>query len=90
MKGNVEMLKWMKENGCPWDEEVTATAAVNGNVEFLKWAVENGCPYNEYRALWDAPEHVVVWARENGLTSWITFCIRFLKFTGLKERCLVQ
>jgi len=88
--GDVEALKYLKENGCPWGEWVTETAAFYGNVEFLKWAVENGCPYNAYRALLNAPHHVVVWARENGMTSaWTSLCIRFLKFTGL-DLCSIQ
>jgi hypothetical protein len=40
------MLKWAKENNCPWNIEVAKIAASNGNLEILKWIHENGCPWN--------------------------------------------
>ena len=41
------MLKWARENGCPWDWETCASAAERGHLEVLKWARENGCPWDE-------------------------------------------
>ena len=41
------MLKWARENGCPWDERTCMFAAEGGHLEVLKWARENGCPWNE-------------------------------------------
>jgi hypothetical protein len=46
LDGHLEVLKWAKENGCPWNENVCNNAAKNGHLEILKWAIENGCPYN--------------------------------------------
>ena len=55
-KGNLEILKWAREQGCPWAEyepdfssahvTVCSVAAKKGDFEMLKWARENGC-------LWD-------------------------------------
>jgi len=43
--GELEMLKWLHENRCPWDE-TTASAAFNNNeLDVLEWALENGCPF---------------------------------------------
>ena len=42
--GHLEILKWARENGCPWNEDTCANAAENGYLEVLKWARENGCP----------------------------------------------
>ncbi|GFH46454.1 hypothetical protein CTEN210_02928 [Chaetoceros tenuissimus] len=39
-------LKWLRENGIPWNERTCELAAVNGNLEALKWAKSNGCPWN--------------------------------------------
>ena len=45
--GHLEVLKWARENGCPWDVGTCACAAEGGHLEVLKWARENGCPWNE-------------------------------------------
>ena len=41
--GHLEVLKWARENGSPWDEDICAYAAESGHFEVLKWARENGC-----------------------------------------------
>ena len=41
------MLKWARENDCPWDEETCTAAAEGGHLETLKWARANGCPWSE-------------------------------------------
>jgi hypothetical protein len=40
------VLKWARENGCPWDEGDVRVAAKGGHLEVLKWARENGCPWD--------------------------------------------
>ncbi len=45
-KGNLENMKWFKENGCPWDSNTFSIAAENGNLENMKWLKENECPWN--------------------------------------------
>jgi hypothetical protein len=63
------VLKWARENGCPWDEQTCAHAAEGGHLEVLKWARENGCPWDE-STCWYAAEgghlELLRWARENG------------------------
>ncbi len=39
-------MKWLKENGCPWNENTFRAAAINGNLENMKWLKENGCPWD--------------------------------------------
>jgi uncharacterized protein YabN with tetrapyrrole methylase and pyrophosphatase domain len=41
------MLKWARDNGCPWDESTCKWAAKGYALEVLRWARENGCPWNE-------------------------------------------
>ena len=69
MDGHLEVLKWARENGCPWDEETCWKAAERGHLEVLQWARENGCPWNEltcaYAALGGHLE-TLKWLRENG------------------------
>ena len=45
--GHLECLKYLHENGCPWDERTFSTATLNGHLECLKYLHENGCPWDE-------------------------------------------
>ena len=45
--GHLEVLKWARANGCPWDGRTCAFAAEGGHLEVLKWARANGCPWDE-------------------------------------------
>jgi hypothetical protein len=38
VNGHLEVLQWLRGNGCPWDAGVTMMAAAKGNLEILKWA----------------------------------------------------
>ena len=67
---DIWMLKWARENGCPWDEMTCANAASGGHLEMLKWARENGCPWDENtcaNAASGGHLDVLKWARENGV-----------------------
>ena len=45
--GHFEILKWAREQGCPWNEWTCAYAAENGHFKILKWAREQGCPWDK-------------------------------------------
>merc|ERR1711924_433813 len=52
---HLEVLKWLRAEGCPWDLTTCDYAVRGGHVEVLRWARENGCPWNAYtqdRAEW--------------------------------------
>lgn len=50
----LDMLKWLREQGCPWNSRVCTNLAVYGNgLEVMMWAVRNGCPFN-VREAWEA------------------------------------
>jgi hypothetical protein len=38
------MLKWLREQGCPWSMrgDTCASAAAGGHLEILKWLREHG------------------------------------------------
>jgi hypothetical protein len=40
-------MKYVYENGCPWNEQTCSYAATVGRLECLKYAHENGCPWND-------------------------------------------
>ena len=44
--GNLELVQWLRGEGCPWDHWMCYMAVYGGRVEVLRWARENGCPWN--------------------------------------------
>ena len=42
--GHLDVLKWARENGCPWDSRTVTLAMSFSNENVLDWARENGCP----------------------------------------------
>jgi len=71
--GHLEVLKWARGEGCPWNERTCAAAAEGGHLEVLKWARARGCPWDEDTCLYAALNgHLAVlrWARAEGC-PWI-------------------
>ena len=48
LQGYLNLIKWARANGCPWDEWTCTHAAQGGHLEVLQWVISNGCPYNKY------------------------------------------
>ena len=46
-KGNLELLQYLHEKGCPWDVGACYSAAGEGQLECLKYLHENGCPWGQ-------------------------------------------
>ena len=42
-----QVLKWARENDCPWNKWTCWWAVEHNRLEVLKWARENGCPWDE-------------------------------------------
>ena len=67
--GQLEVLKWLRENSYPWDEMTCACAASGGYLKMLQWARANGCPWDERTflgAAYGGHLKVLQWARANG------------------------
>jgi len=45
-KGNLAMVKYCVENGCPMNVYACSYAAEEGHLDVLKYLHENGCPWN--------------------------------------------
>ena len=43
--GHLEVLKWARANGCPWNNRVLHYAAKYKHAAIVNWAVTNGCPF---------------------------------------------
>ncbi len=44
--GHLEVLKWMRENGCEWNYATCLNAARAGHLHVLQWARANGCEWD--------------------------------------------
>jgi hypothetical protein len=42
----LDVLRWAREQDCPWDGWTCAQAIACEHYELLTWAVENGCPWD--------------------------------------------
>ena len=61
----MEVLKWLRSEGCPWDGRTCWWAAEYGRLDVLKYARENDCPWDGRTWYWAAAS-VREWLREIG------------------------
>ena len=72
MGGHLAVLQWARAQGCPWDSDTCAFAAVNGELAVLQWLRAKGCPWNELtcsKAAERGHQEVLQWALANGCPS---------------------
>ena len=68
-RGHLECLKYLHENGCPWNELTSFKTVKRGHLDCLKYLHENGCPWNEQTCVCaDVYDHLecLKYAHENG------------------------
>lgn len=46
--GRLDILKWLRQKGFPWDDRTCVDAIRNNHFDVLKWAMKCGCPRNVY------------------------------------------
>jgi hypothetical protein len=67
--GQLAVLQWLREMGCPWDAYTCHFAALYGHLDVLKWARANGCGWGVLTCTYAAiGGHLAVlqWARAAG------------------------
>lgn len=42
--GNLEMVKWLRDNDCPWNISACQIAYEENIIEILEWLIRNNCP----------------------------------------------
>jgi len=47
MRGNLDILIWLREQGCPWNGRTLFYARKHKHSDLYSWALSNGCP-NDY------------------------------------------
>ena len=52
--GNLELVQWLRGEGCPWDSLMCSFAIEHDHVEVLRWARENGCEWDRFTRDWAA------------------------------------
>ena len=57
--GHLEVVKWLRANGCPWDEDACRRAAEHKHWDTLQYLVDNKCPGWEEAAIQYA-EHLTI------------------------------
>ena len=73
--GNLDLVQWLRAEGCKWDVRVSAAAAWRGKLEVLQWLRANGCPWHGgtcHHAVDQGHVELLRWARENG-APWDTW-----------------
>ena len=45
MGGHLQVLQWLRGEGCPWNWRTCSRAVRYGHVETLRWARADGCPW---------------------------------------------
>ena len=86
--GHLEVLKFARGVGCPWNADTCTAAAMNGHLEVLQWARENGCPWDEKTctaAAWQGRLKVLRWARANECPWDEDTCLTWAKAGGHLE-----
>ena len=42
LHGNLDNMKWLFENGCPWIDDTCLAASNNKHLDLLDWMIESG------------------------------------------------
>ena len=69
--GQLEELKVLRADGCPWSDWTCWGAADGGHLEVLQWLRAKSCPWDERTCAWAADSgylEVLQWAHANGMT----------------------
>ena len=63
-QGSIDLMKWARDEGCPWNIHVPYKAAHHGHIALLTWLSDNSCPIS-YRAAHAAAKgghiHIIEW-----------------------------
>lgn len=65
--GNLDMLKFMREHGYPWDYRTTEYAIAWGHLDVLKWALSQGCEFRkDHYGHWHiVNDEIIEWLKSN-------------------------
>jgi len=64
--GHLQVLQWLRRNGCPWSAKTSGRAASCGHLAILQWLQAHGCPWDAgiwEDALLGRHAHIVQWLK---------------------------
>eukprot|EP00594_Rhizosolenia_setigera_P016530 CAMPEP_0178966772 /NCGR_PEP_ID=MMETSP0789-20121207/17121_1 /TAXON_ID=3005 /ORGANISM="Rhizosolenia setigera, Strain CCMP 1694" /LENGTH=291 /DNA_ID=CAMNT_0020652101 /DNA_START=67 /DNA_END=939 /DNA_ORIENTATION=+ len=64
----LHVMKWLRNQACPWGERTFREAAIKDNLDILQWLHDEGCPWPQHNRVHECyliPE-VIDWCRVNG------------------------
>jgi hypothetical protein len=67
--GNIKLMKWLKENRCPWNYCTFSFATQHGNLENMKWLLDIKCSLDSsifYYAAGHGNLENMKWLKANG------------------------
>ncbi len=76
--GHLEVLKYLRSAGCPWDKWVCNYAAKHGHLEVIKYAMSAGCPCDIWTCSYAAKHghlEVLKYVRSSGYPCDVCVCI---------------
>ena len=86
--GNIEVLKWLLDEGCDFEEHAFTMAAGTGNLEFMKWLLEvYKCLYPDKEDCEPFTTHTFEMAAENGnieVMKWLRDKCNWDRFTIIR------
>ena len=75
--GHLEVLQYLHENGCPWNQNACLYAAKYGHLKVLEYLHQNGCPWDE--------EACLKASKSNGHLTVAKWCITTQRSDGSKN-----
>lgn len=69
IQGIFEMVKWLKQQNCPWDSRTFQYAAMIGYIEIMEWLYQNNCPWDAQtyqNAINNDEPAIAKWLRDHG------------------------
>ena len=67
--GHLDVIRWLRSKGCPWNELTSNKAAAAGALESLEFLRRHGCPFGQasFSAASTGQIKVLEWLRRQGL-----------------------
>jgi hypothetical protein len=75
--GRLDVLQWLRKDGCQWATSACACAAAGGHLATLKWLRKKGCPWDCDTTTFAADSNqfaTLKWVRQNGCEWNVSTC----------------
>jgi hypothetical protein len=87
-EGHLNVVKWLRKNGCPWNDCTISWSARTGQLKVIQWAVKNLCTIDSLACAFAAQAghlHVLEWMVENEFPWCKDNCLMLARRNGRKD-----